>query len=685
MERNEFIEFEVIRSSISISSPDLFSAYIAEVHNDLTLRSEKSGIRKLIFYEYFKIPIFIAERLFNSFDKDGDELLNQREFAEGMFSLYQGNFEDTARIIFNMYDYDKDGSIYKGDVKVLLSYLPLKSQMDKLSHQLESLEELDNTINETFGNNNSLNFKSFEKVIENVKSDIYLLPICFLYQNKPFEENKINLFKNYKKRKSSSLNIRKSNDTKKRFPSPFKTSKFSSVEIFLEYTQNKKKSQSTDKSRISLFKMKSIPESQIKKQNKENKEMIRMNNKKILKDENVQYVYDSPSTYFKKSGTLPEELNLEPIECSTNYEFHLYLPDSSGKKLSKYYLTLVGKEISIYSNDSKTDLVHFHNLCGCYIKQEDGTQIFEKKKYYYFSIIFSKSISKKFFFPELDSMNEFLSVIKKCIGYINFEDVYEIGEEIGSGKFGIVKIGTHKHTGTKVAIKTFIKANLDSIELELIKSEMDQMKIFRHPNIVRLLDHFENVDYIFIVMEYLSGGDLLTIIKNNGIFSEARAANIIHKVALGVNYLNSLGIIHRDLKLENIMFIDNSQDSNVKIIDFGLTKTMAPGEKAYDKLGTLYYIAPEVIKVKPYDKQVDIWSIGVILYVMLSGNFPFCSASDSDQVIIRNTLNNQADFKNFDNVSKGAIRLIDQCLDKDPESRITCEDLLKSDWIRNNI
>ena len=170
MERNEFIEFEVIRSSISITSPELFSAYLAEVHNDLTLRSNKTGMRKLIFYEYFKIPVFIAERLFNSFDKDGDELLNQKEFAEGMFSLFLGNFEDTARIIFNMYDYDKDGLIHKGDVKVLLSYLPLKSEMDKLSHQLESLEELDNTINETFGKNNSLNFKSFENVIENVKN-----------------------------------------------------------------------------------------------------------------------------------------------------------------------------------------------------------------------------------------------------------------------------------------------------------------------------------------------------------------------------------------------------------------------------------------------------------------------------------------------------------------------------------
>ena len=188
-------------------------------------------------------------------------------------------------------------------------------------------------------------------------------------------------------------------------------------------------------------------------------------------------------------------------------------------------------------------------------------------------------------------------------------------------------------------------------------------------------------------MEYLSGGDLFSLVKKQGYLSEKKAAKLIYNVALGINYLNSFGIVHRDLKPENIMLIDESDNSGIKIIDFGMTKTVAPGEKMDDRLGTINYVAPEVLKKMPYTKQIDIWSLGVILYVLLSGIFPFCLGDESDEEVIKKTLNNSPDFPDlyFKNISKSAIRFINQCLEKDPNERITIEEFLKNEWIRNNI
>ena len=188
-------------------------------------------------------------------------------------------------------------------------------------------------------------------------------------------------------------------------------------------------------------------------------------------------------------------------------------------------------------------------------------------------------------------------------------------------------------------------------------------------------------------MEYLSGGDLFSLVKQHGFLTEKKAAKLIYNVALGISYLNSFGIVHRDLKPENIMLIDKSENSNIKIIDFGMTKTVAPDEKMDDRLGTINYVAPEVLKKMPYTKQIDIWSLGVILYVLLSGIFPFSGAEEDDDEVIKKTLNNSPDFPDlyFKNVSKSAIRFINQCLEKDPNERITIEDFIKSEWIRNNI
>jgi serine/threonine protein kinase len=148
----------------------------------------------------------------------------------------------------------------------------------------------------------------------------------------------------------------------------------------------------------------------------------------------------------------------------------------------------------------------------------------------------------------------------------------------------------------KVAVKQINKSNMKPIELELQKREIEVLKMSQHPNIIRLLDIFENHKYFYIVIELLEGGDLFDYLRERQFkISEERARSLFEQLATGVYYLHNYGIMHRDLKLENIMMTNNEENSVPKIVDFGLSKIVGPKEVSKDPFGTLGYAAPEVL------------------------------------------------------------------------------------------
>ena len=258
-------------------------------------------------------------------------------------------------------------------------------------------------------------------------------------------------------------------------------------------------------------------------------------------------------------------------------------------------------------------------------------------------------------------------------------------DDIGEGKFGLIKLGVHKSTHQRVAIKIIKKSQMKDNDSELVKSEIDIMKLCHHPNVVRLLDHFENAEYIFIVMEYLSGGSLKNYLnKKRFNFSEKRAAEIIFQIGLGIQYLHQYGIVHRDLKPDNIMLTENENMSQIKIMDFGLSKIMGPKEHVIDGFGTLSFVAPEVLVRTPYNKEVDIWSIGVILFYMLSGILPFDDISDNEELIAKMIVFNDCEFENniWKKRSNDVVDLIKKCLVKNPQKRIKIDDFLNHKWFK---
>jgi BR serine/threonine kinase len=167
-------------------------------------------------------------------------------------------------------------------------------------------------------------------------------------------------------------------------------------------------------------------------------------------------------------------------------------------------------------------------------------------------------------------------------------DFYDIKEPLGKGKFGLVKSAIHKKTGKNVAVKIMSKKEMTVPDIELQRREIEILKMCQHPYIIRLLDIFENEDNIYIVMENLSGGDLFTYLeKRKFTVTEHRAKTIAHQIATSLYYLHSFGICHRDLKPENILMVDPTEESDLKIVDFGLSKIIGPQETSLDPFGTL--------------------------------------------------------------------------------------------------
>ena len=717
-EQKEFIDFNEIKKIISVENEELFLVYLKEVYRDLADRNEenrKKGIMKIIFFDYLKLPMFISEKVFMVFDEDKDGFLSSKEFILGMNKLYNGSYQDTIKLIFDILDFNHDGFIEKDDAKMILSLLPLKTDRSKVEYkyQMQSLEEIGEIIDCTFGKMKKLNLEEFKTMVEKQKSDIFIQIICFLYQKKPFTEKNINVLKSSKKAIPNDLILQtpqvKSKESVNNIllPSPSKKTFLSPVANLLKSINIGESAEFEDESEPAIsgfngmirFDNRIIPKNEEKDDEGDDKDI-----NKVIK--NSDLVYNSPSVFLKKNKSkkpslfslnspspvispLTSQKKVAPLSLNGNekvtYENYIYKVSTSNK-LKKYYLVLINKDIYYYKNEDKKEVMGMHNLSGCFIK-DNGSKVINDTTYYSFSLVFP-SKERSFYCNSKEIYDNFSNKLKEAFGYLNFFDYYEMLDDLGEGIFGSVKLGVEKKTKERVAIKIIKKKKAKPSDIELVRTEIDIMKLCHHPNVVHLLDHFENAEYIFIVMEYIRGGRLTDYMKEKKFhFSEKRAAEIIYEIAIGVKYLHKYGIIHRDLKPDNIMLTESNDKGHIKIMDFGLSKILGKKEKTSDGFGTLTFVSPEVLIRKPYNKEIDIWSIGVILYLILSGDLPFDDEEDDEQKIANSIVFNEVEFpsKKFGNKSKEVIELIKRCLTKEPKDRIKIDEIIKSDWIQSHI
>jgi len=255
-------------------------------------------------------------------------------------------------------------------------------------------------------------------------------------------------------------------------------------------------------------------------------------------------------------------------------------------------------------------------------------------------------------------------------------------KKLGEGSYGSVCKAKNKSTQTIRAIKTIAKAQMKNTER--FKMEIAIMKMMDHPNIIKLFESFEDHRNIYLVMEICSGGELFDKIIESGHFTEVQCAVLMHQIVRAIFYMHENHICHRDLKPENFLFVskDPIEKSTLKVIDFGLSCKFETNQVLTTKAGTPYYVAPQVLAGK-YDHLSDLWSVGVIMYVMLCGYPPFFGETDAEvlsKVRLGNFSFNAADWKNVSEDAKNLIRML---LKMNPRDRYTAEQALNHEWIKN--
>ncbi|KAI3738478.1 hypothetical protein L2E82_28511 [Cichorium intybus] len=264
----------------------------------------------------------------------------------------------------------------------------------------------------------------------------------------------------------------------------------------------------------------------------------------------------------------------------------------------------------------------------------------------------------------------------------NLKDFYILGKKLGNGQFGTTYLCKEKSTGKEFACKTIAKRKLlTDDDVEDVRREIEIMHhISGHPNVISIKGAYEDAVAVFMVMDLCAGGELFDRIIEKGHYSERKAADLAKTIVSVIEACHSLGVMHRDLKPENFLFVDNREDSLLKSIDFGLSTYFKPGQVFTDVVGSPYYVAPEVL-LKNYGQEADIWSAGVIIYVLLCGVPPFWAESEND--IFEEVLKGKVDFSidPWPKISESAKDLVKRMLVRDRKKRITAHEVLCHPWI----
>ena len=740
-----------ILSLYKVSNLYIFTEYLVNIWRDLSQRNkeEGKGISRLTFTKYYELNGIISDRLFSTFDLNGDNYLDVKEFVSGMTTLFSGYYEQLLKFIFNLYDFEKNGKIKINDVKLILEYVPIKTNQPKKAQllkyekaefidRIEVQNELSTILSNAFGENETLNLHNFKKVIKERNSDIFLFLLLFIYEKRPFNNdtlstieayNSVNpgdfhrsssqqfvtqtfhfvaqptlrsrilspTFKNKMSKRSKSLIPEENDDDDEE-------EKFKDIDT-KEYLEDKKNNTTNDDNKNE---QKDKDNKNEKKNNDDNNKLDapdlkisivpsdnEFNSTIIPRRKNGQFITFDTSKNIEQSEIQNVDLKLpiddksfdysSAVDCDDikiiNFEGYIYKITKSNKR-KKLYFKLVFRDLFFYKDKYSKMFIGFHHLADAFVKINPNFK-FEDRQYYSFSLIYPH-VTRNYLLKKKKRLNAWVNHLKKAIDLTVLSEFFDVKGTLGKGKFGLVKLGIHKLTGRKVAIKIINKQGLTEQEMQLTKTEIEILKIGQHPNIITLYDVIENEEKIYIIMEYCAGSDLFAYIEERNFkLPEKHAAQIIRKLSSAVYYLHSFGIIHRDVKPENILMTDKTEYADIRLLDFGLSKIVRQGEKCTEPYGTLSYVSPEVLQDIPYDERCDLWSIGVITYLLLSGVLPFDDENNIKE-IARKTVYEKTPFypSLFQNVSKEAIDFVDKLLQKDPDKRMKMTELFEHPWMK---
>ena len=700
------VDLEKLIQKFRPTNPDALEVYLEDVWKDLSERDPKKsiGITKQLFLNYYNLPLIIGERLFKVLDTNNHSSLSEEDFVSGLLNLFLGDYKTLVKIMFNIYDYNKDGKISKKDVKIVFNYIPLKPneiyqrykikyEGDNINDRKESMNEINKVLDKIF-EEDTIDEDYFKYSIENINSDLFIFLLVFLYEKRPFNDDTIDHYKNLPKKSAKKFKrtATMSNSVGlKLVVSPTLKSKFRPAAAVTlkeggQYTKFKSNS-----SNLIKLKFGSNSSNHLKAFGSGLKRVKTFNIKKIktiVDEQDEEYEDESSSKRnnqkknVDKSNMEDEENEEEDIDNKNiKYEGYLIKIRKDGE-LKKLYFKLLFHDLYFFKSQTETEHGGVHNLCDVFIKEGNPSN-YNGKYLYCFSIIYPEK-ERKYYTEDKKDYQNWIKYLRKATDYEDLYKSYEMKDIICKGRYGTIRVGYHKIKKRFVAIKIINKKAMSKEDMENIRNQINILKIVTDEFVLKLLDIIENESYLYIMTELCKGGDLYSYLNQRSFkISEEKAAKLVYKLAKSVSFLHTLGIIHRDLKPENILMTDMTDDADIRISDFCICKRLEPNETTKEIVGTLGYMAPEVLMGKDYNFSADVWSIGIITYLLLTGYLPFDDEGE-DKEVIRKTLFESIPFYNdsWKNVSSKAKEFIRKILKKDKEERITIDGILSDPWIK---
>ena len=652
-------------------SPVIFEKYI-NIHYNLS--NKIVDITFPLFYNFMEFPLFISNILYNSF-KLNNRSITSNKFIEFCELLYLGKCEKRIDILFSILNMENLHKVNLSNTKIFFAHLKTleKTTENELKKGYEIIEEF-------FRSNKDLSYEEFKSRILNQNADLFYLFFFLLIKFCPINKKGLNYFNKYNQNNIENENKYFENIQNDYFKLPFPTD---SLQEFFNFSYNFNFIITDDLSALNEFEF----------DLKEIKNQFISIDKKFnhFSSTNLQYLTEKSEIISPKNRLSTPELNYsnkfsnyknenKDIIFNENNTFYCFVLKKN--KFISCIFEIVGKDIFIY--DDNLNLVFVIPIQKLYIefgnnktKVSDGNC--EKIPIYFSSYIFEDNIKKYVLY--FDNYSNFEKIYDLIIQNQKFHQPnfkkYKFDKIIGKGSFGEVIKYYDIENNEFIAMKKIKKINMLEDDNYFDKWERDicfLLKNYTSPYLIKINDIFEDTNYIYIIQELAEEGNLKSYIFthqfDNKINNEEKY-QIIKDIAKAIEFLHSLGIIHRDLKLENILLSQQLNKYNfhqIKIIDFSLSVVKTLNEKLIKRFGTITYIPPEIILEQPYNDTIDIWAFGIISFMIINnGLHPFV-----------NNFNNSINTEFFNNIvykelSKYAInekyKIIFSCLAKTSKDR----------------